>query len=390
MKTQVHIVDEEDDGIRLDRWVKRRLPDISFLMLAKWARLGSVRISGKRCEPSDRVSTGDEIKLPLYEAPVDEAAPQIWATKKPLSELEIAEAQEMVIHKDKDALILNKPPGLATQGGTGTLKHVDGMLDALMFERPDRPRLVHRLDKDTSGVLLLGRSAKAAAAFSEHFRDRTATKIYWALVMGCPSANEGMIVAPIGKQPGTGGEKMMVDEKEGQSARTKFRVIDRAGNRAAWLELQPLTGRTHQLRVHCAAIGHPIVGDGKYGGKDAFLTGGVSRKMHLHARRLIMPRGEGLKPLDVTAKFPQHMSDSWDMIGFDEKEGNLSASAIAAQMEIKAARPKKLSPAAQQEQEQEEAVKRGRLAARNTRRGARRTVTKRGTKTVKKSPPRRP
>ncbi len=390
MKTQSFLVDEEDDGIRLDRWCKRRVPDVSFVLLAKWARLGHVRLDGKRCEPSDRVSTAQEIVLPLL-AVVEEAAPAIWvAEKKPLSELEIAEALAMVIHKDKDALILNKPAGLATQGGTGTLKHVDGMLDALMFDRSDRPRLVHRLDKDTSGVLLLGRSAKSAAAFSEHFRDRTATKIYWALVMGCPSANEGMIVAPIGKQPGSGGEKMMVDEKEGQSARTKFRVIDRAGNRAAWLELQPLTGRTHQLRVHCAAIGHPIVGDGKYGGKDSFLTGGISRKMHLHARRLIMPREAGLKPLDITAKMPQHMVDSWDMLGFDETEGNLSASAVAAEMEIRAAKPKKLSPAAQQELEQREAAKRGTLAARNSRRGARRLVTKRGAKGPRKPSTRRP
>jgi hypothetical protein len=157
-----------------------------------------------------------------------------------------------------------------------------------------RPRLVHRLDKDTSGVLLIARTPGSAAFFSKRFSGRTARKIYWALVVGVPDIDDGMIELPLAKQPGTGGEKMMVDESgDGQPARTRYRVIDRRGQRAAWVELQPLTGRTHQLRVHMAAIGHPIVGDGKYGGQDAFLTGSISRKMHLHARRLIIDHPDG-------------------------------------------------------------------------------------------------
>jgi 23S rRNA pseudouridine955/2504/2580 synthase len=165
-------------------------------------------------------------------------------------------------------------------------------------------------------VLLIARTPGSAAFFSRRFSGRSAKKVYWALVVGVPEVAEGSIDAPLAKQPGTGGEKMHVDAEAGQAAKTKYRVIDRAGNRAAWLELEPLTGRTHQLRVHCAAIGHPIVGDGKYGGQAAFLTGSISRKMHLHARRLIIDAPEGGK-LDVTAELPEHFAASMAQLGFD-------------------------------------------------------------------------
>jgi 23S rRNA pseudouridine955/2504/2580 synthase len=231
----------------------------------------------------------------------------------------------MVITQDRAAIVLNKPPGLATQGGTKTHEHVDGLLDAFIAhgekEGGPRPRLVHRLDKDTSGVLLIARTPGSAAFFSKRFSGRSARKIYWALVVGVPDIAEGTIEAPIGKQPGTGGEKMYVDEVNGQPARTRYRVVDRAGNRAAWVELQPLTGRTHQLRVHMAAIGHPIVGDGKYGGQDAFLTGSISRKLHLHARRLIIDHPDGA-PLDVTAELPDHFAASMAQLGFDPAQSD--------------------------------------------------------------------
>ena len=212
--------------------------------------------------------------------------------------------------------MLNKPPGLATQGGTKTTEHVDGLLDALGFEREDRPKLVHRLDKDTSGALLIARTPRAAGLFSKNFAARTAKKVYWALVVGVPEISDGLIELPLAKQPGTGGEKMHVDMEGGQPAKTRYRVVERAGNRAAWLELEPLTGRTHQLRVHCAAMGHPIVGDGKYGGQEAFLTGSVSRKMHLHARRLIISQPGGGQ-LDVTADLPEHFAATMEQMGFD-------------------------------------------------------------------------
>jgi 23S rRNA pseudouridine955/2504/2580 synthase len=306
----------DDDGIRLDRWFKRHLPQVSFGMVSKWARTGQVRVDGKRARPEDRLAAGQVLRVP----PAVEAAPK-KREPRPLSDEQRAEAQAMLIARTDAALVLNKPPGLATQGGTKTLHHVDGLLDAFAGDDEPRPRLVHRLDKDTSGVLLVARTPGSAAFFSKRFSGRSAKKVYWALVVGVPDVAEGMIDAAIAKQPGTGGEKMHIDEEGGQPARTKYRVVDRAGNRAAWLELEPLTGRTHQLRVHCAAIGHPIVGDGKYGGQDAFLTGSISRKMHLHARRLIIDapkdsQGGGGK-LDVTAELPEHFASSMEQLGFD-------------------------------------------------------------------------
>jgi len=234
----------------------------------------------------------------------------------------------MVIRETRSAIVLNKPPGLATQGGSKTHRHVDGLLDAFVEDDDTpRPRLVHRLDKDTSGVLLIARTPGSAASFSKRFAGRSARKVYWALVVGVPEVTEGTIDAPLAKQPGTGGEKMHVDEEKGQPAKTRYRVVDRAGHRASWIELEPLTGRTHQLRVHLAAIGHPIVGDGKYGGQDAFLTGSISRKMHLHARRLIIAepshQGKGGK-LDVTADLPEHFAASMDALGFEISSSDAS------------------------------------------------------------------
>jgi 23S rRNA pseudouridine955/2504/2580 synthase len=226
----------------------------------------------------------------------------------------------MVIYDDPAAYVLNKPPGLATQGGTKTHQHLDRLLDGLAGE-DGRPKLVHRLDKDTSGVLLVARSARSAGHFAKAFSGRTARKVYWAIVVGDVAGNEGIIDAPLSKQPGTGGEKMHISEEHGLPAKTRWRVIDRAGNRAAWVELQPLTGRTHQLRAHMAAIGHPIVGDAKYGGSDAFLTGGISRKLHLHARRIQIDAPDGGK-IDVTAELPPHFADSLAMLGFSPLAGD--------------------------------------------------------------------
>ncbi len=246
---------------------------------------------------------------PAEAAPAEGPGARPKRIVEPLTEDEAAFVQDMVLAKGRDWFMLNKPPGLATQGGTKTVQHLDRLLDGLADENGQRPKLVHRLDKDTSGVLLVARSARAAAHFTKAFAGRTARKVYWALIVGVPSAEEGLIDAPLAKQPGTGGEKMHVDEENGLPARTRYRLIDRAGNRAAWVELQPLTGRTHQLRAHMAAIGHPIVGDAKYGGPDAFLTGGISRKLHLHARRLKIEGLDG-KPIDYTAELPSHFAES--------------------------------------------------------------------------------
>jgi 23S rRNA pseudouridine955/2504/2580 synthase len=308
-------VKADDNDVRLDRWFKRHLPQVSFAMVSRWARTGQIRVDGKRADVDTRLTTGQVLRVPPAGGPLPLAGGGKGArVRKPLTEEQIHLAQDIVLEQDRAAIIINKPPGLATQGGSGTHEHVDGLLDAYAHDGDPRPRLVHRLDKDTSGVLLVARTPGSAAFFSKRFSGRTARKIYWALVMGIPEISDGMIELPLAKQPGTGGEKMMVDESEhGLPSRTRYRVIDRAGNRAAWVELQPFTGRTHQLRVHMAAIGHPIVGDGKYGGQAAFLTGTISRKLHLHARRLRIEHPEG-DLIDVTAPCPNtspRASNNW-------------------------------------------------------------------------------
>ncbi len=313
-------VGEEDDGIRLDRWFKRNLPEANFTLVARWARTGQLRLDGKRAAPGDRIETGQTIRVPPVEAEVASTRPQ--PKRKVLSEDEVEFVKSLVIHEDRAAFVVNKPPGLATQGGTKTNVHLDGLLDGLAEDDGSRPKLVHRLDKDTSGVLLLARTSRAAAFFSKSFSGRTARKVYWALVVGVPSIEDGFIDLPLAKQPGTGGEKMHVDEEEGLPSKTRYRVIERAGNRAAWVELQPFTGRTHQLRVHMAAIGYPIVGDGKYGGQEAFLTGAISRKLHLHARRLRIDNPDGGR-IDVAADPPEHFAQSLASLGFDPALGDL-------------------------------------------------------------------
>ena len=316
-------VSEDDDGIRLDRWFKRHLPEVSFNIVSRWARTGQIRVDGKRAEPGDRLETGQSLRVPPAEAaPAEGPGARPQRVVEPLTDDEAAYVREMVLAKGRDWFMLNKPPGLATQGGTKTVQHLDRLLDGLADEGGQRPKLVHRLDKDTSGVLLVARSARAATHFTRAFAGRTARKVYWALIVGVPSAEEGLIDAPLAKQPGTGGEKMHVDEENGLPARTRYRLIERAGNRVAWVELQPQTGRTHQLRAHMAAIGHPIVGDAKYGGADAFLTGGISRKMHLHARRLKVDGLDG-KPIDYSAELPGHFAESLASLGFDARAGDM-------------------------------------------------------------------
>ena len=350
-------IGEDDDGIRVDRWFKRNLPQIGFGTISRWARTGQIRVDGKRTKPEDRLEKGQVLRVP----PGGEAAHRKPKARRELSEADRAEAQDLVIAQTDSAIVLNKPPGLATQGGTGTTRHVDGLLDAFVEEGDEdtpRPRLVHRLDKDTSGVLLVARTPGSAASFSKRFSGRSARKVYWALVVGVPDIREGTIDAPLAKQPGTGGEKMHVDHEEGQPAKTRYRVVDSAGKKACWLELEPLTGRTHQLRVHCAAMGHPIVGDGKYGGKDAFLTGSVSRKMHLHARRLVIAAPGGGK-IDATAELPEHFAATMQQLGFDEA--------------LSKAEPLIVAPPERTKAEKKQAAKAHAKQYRKSRRGERRT-----------------
>ena len=314
-------VTEDDDGIRLDRWFKRNLPEASFNIVSRWARTGQLRLDGKRAAPGDRIEAGQQIRVPPQEAaPARTTRPQRKVEQLTPEETELV--REMVIYSDPHAFVLAKPPGLATQGGTKTHHHLDRLLDGLADEAGARPKLVHRLDKDTSGALLVARSARAAGHFAKAFAGRTARKVYWALIVGVPSLEDGLIDLPLAKQPGTGGEKMHVSEEAGQPAKTRWRVIERAGNRTAWVELQPLTGRTHQLRAHMAAMGHPIIGDSKYGGPEAFLTGGISRKLHLHARRIRIDSPDG-GTIDVTAELPPHFAESLATLGFEPMAGEM-------------------------------------------------------------------
>lgn len=318
MTVQTFTVTPEESEIRLDRWFKRHYPEVNHGLLEKWLRTGQVRVDGKKAKSNQRLDGGQEIRVPpIPAAPAAEAkAPKQRAAVDPIAAKMLRDA---VLYMDEDIIALNKPPGLATQGGTGMAdKHLDAMLDVLQFDKPERPRLVHRLDKDTSGVLLLGRTAGATAKLAAAFKTRAAHKLYWALTVGVPKIRMGRVDAPLAKLPGKLGEKVAVDEDEGKRAVTWYRVVDNALRKAAWLEMEPRTGRTHQLRAHCVVLETPILGDGKYGGQEAFIAGtGISRKLHLHARALRMPHPRG-GTLLVVAPLPEHIAKSFEFFGFQE------------------------------------------------------------------------
>ncbi|MDI1288257.1 MAG: RluA family pseudouridine synthase [Reyranella sp.] len=314
-QVQTRAVSDDEAGLRLDRWFQRHFPGLSHGALQKLLRTGQVRVDGKRAEGNDRVEPGQQVRLPPGVTLAPPPKPREIAT---VSDRDAAEMQSLVIHRDDQVIVLNKPPGLAVQGGTGTERHIDGMLDALRFGFEDRPRLVHRLDKDTSGLLLIARTGQAAKRLAESFRQRETEKLYWAVVVGVPPQKEGAIDLPLAKRPGARDREMMqVDKENGQKALTHFRELDRLAKRAALLALWPRTGRTHQLRVHCAEIGCPILGDGKYGGEEALLASVAdARRLHLHARRLLLPHPSGKGELKVTAELPPHFRRTVEAFGF--------------------------------------------------------------------------
>ena len=304
----------EDGAGRLDRWFRRHYPGLSHGRLEKLLRTGQIRVDGKRAHARDPIAPGQAIRVPpLPETPAAPAKPSAPRARP----RDVALLRDAVLYRDDWAIAVNKPAGLAVQGGTNTDRHVDALLDGLRFESKERPRLVHRLDKDTSGVLLIARHAAAAAFFTRAFRDKTTRKIYWAITVGLPEIRQGRIDLALAKHAGMrGGERIQADE-EGKSAVTYYTVVDHAGTRASWLALLPVTGRTHQLRAHCAALGTPILGDGKYGGSGAQLAGGAAaRGLHLHARSLAIPHPQG-GTLSVTAPLPPHMRRMWEFFGFD-------------------------------------------------------------------------
>ena len=322
MPVSFETVSPDDGEVRLDRWFHRHYPQLTQGQIQKMIRLKQIKVDGKRAEANQRVTAGQVIRVP----PLPERGSPMGAAKERRESVVVSDedarfVQSLVIYKDNDVLVLNKPAGLAVQGGTGVTRHLDGMLSALRFDKDENPRLVHRLDKDTSGVLVLGRTPAATAKLADAFRSREAKKVYWALVFGTPEIKEGRIAAKLLKSTGEfGGETMRVDEKNGQSAVTLYRVVDEVYKKAAWLELMPLTGRTHQLRVHCQYMGHPIIGDGKYTGDFPpadYLKYGKS--LHLHARALRMPLPSG-KMLEVYAPLNEKMADSFDFLGFSYKK----------------------------------------------------------------------
>ena len=304
----------DEAEIRLDRWFRRHFPGLGHGRLEKLLRTGQVRVDGGRVKAGERLRPGQQIRIP----PLGDDKPLTRPSKPPVSAADSKELRARVLYRDDDIIAIDKPAGLAVQGGSKTGRHLDAMLDALSHKGDERPRLVHRLDRDTSGVLVLARSVSAAAWLGRLFRGREVTKIYWALVVGEPERDEGRIDLALAKRPGPRGERM-VGDVNGLHAVTDFKLIDRVGRQAAWLALRPSTGRTHQLRVHCAAMGTPIMGDGKYGGADATLAGGgFSKLLHLHARFLSLPKRSG-GVLRLTAPLPAHMAETWRQFGFDAK-----------------------------------------------------------------------
>jgi 23S rRNA pseudouridine955/2504/2580 synthase len=310
----IAVVDGEAE-LRLDRWFKRHFPELSHGRLEKLLRTGQVRVDGKRAASGDRLAPGQVIRVPpLAPPPAGQTKPK--PVRPAVDDHEAEALRRLVLHRDDDLIVIDKPAGLAVQGGSGTIHHLDGMLDALRFDGAERPRLVHRLDRDTSGVLVLARHAAAARKLAEAFRDKTSEKTYWAIVVGVPSPRTGRIDAALAKRAAIGRERVALDDEDGQSAVTLYRTLDTAAKRAAWLELTPVTGRTHQLRVHCLALGTPILGDGKYGGAAAFLTGAeLPRQLHLHARRIKLPHPRG-GTLEVVAEPPPHLRETFRYFGF--------------------------------------------------------------------------
>jgi 23S rRNA pseudouridine955/2504/2580 synthase len=315
------VVTADDDDIRLDRWFKKHFPDIGHGYLQKLLRTGQVRLDGGRAKAGERVKKGQTVGVPPM--PSSEGAMAERKPKTPTADPKItAELQRRVLYRDSDVLVIDKPAGLAVQGGTGQAKHLDGYLDALRFDADERPRLVHRLDKDTSGVLVLARSAAAARWLTEAFRQRDTRKLYWAVVVGVPKLEKGIIDAPLDKRHAGAGERMeLVDPGEGLAATTVYRTLARASRLASWLAMEPLTGRTHQLRVHAAdALSTPVLGDGKYGGALAFLDASdLSKKLHLHARAIRIPLRTG-RTIEALAPLPDHMKATFSFFGFEENQ----------------------------------------------------------------------
>jgi 23S rRNA pseudouridine955/2504/2580 synthase len=306
----------DESGMRVDRFLEARCPGLSFSHIQRVIRKGELRVDGKRTQPNNRLAAGQMVRIP----PLRLDAPAPRAAGGEADDKTRAFLKSITLYEDADVLVLNKPMGLAVQGGSGTPRHLDGMLEVLRDARGQRPRLVHRLDKDTAGCLLVAKTRFAAAALAKTFRSRSARKIYWALVAGVPKPRQGRISTFLAKDAREDESVMRIARHgdEGAShAVTYYAVVETAGPALAWISLKPVTGRTHQLRVHMAHIGHPIVGDAKYFARENWeLPGGMQNKLHLLARRIAVPHPRG-GVIDVTAPLPPHMLQSWNLLGLE-------------------------------------------------------------------------
>ena len=316
-KVQTVSVTGDESGMRVDRFFEARFPGLSFSHIQRIIRKGEVRVNGKRTQPKARLEAGQAVRIPPLK--VEAPAPRDDA---PAAQKDRALLRSIILFEDADVMVLNKPMGLAVQGGSGTTRHIDGMLGALRGPDGQRPRLVHRLDKDTAGCLLVAKTRFAAAALAKTFRSRSARKVYWALVVGVPKPAQGRISTYLAKQEVEEDSFMRIakhGEKDAVHAVTYYAVVETAAQQLAWLSLKPVTGRTHQLRAHMAHIHHPIVGDPKYFNKENWqLPGGIQNRLHLLARRIAVPHPRG-GIIDVSAPLPPHMEQSWNLLGFDAK-----------------------------------------------------------------------
>ena len=337
MSVQMLTVTEDEGEQRLDKWLRRRFPQLNQVAVEKLCRTGQIRVDSGRVKASDRVLPGQTVRVP----PLPDAAPRTEARVQGVSAADARMIQAAVLWKDEHMIVLNKPAGLPSQGGSGQGdRHVDGLAEALKFGYKEKPKLVHRLDKDTSGVLMLARTDRVARALSEALRHRAARKIYWAVVAGVPHPKQGSIKFALEKAPGRGrggeGEKMlcvhpakMAEHPDAKRAHTDYFTLWFLGQRLSWMALEPVTGRTHQLRAHMAEIGHPILGDGKYGGGEtenlgdgwgAGAGGDLSKKLHLHARSLTIEHPIAKKPMTFTAPLPEHMARTWKLLDWKESD----------------------------------------------------------------------
>ena len=322
------LVKDDEAGLRLDRWFRLHFPEVGYTYLQKLLRSGQVRVDSRRAQANVRLAAGQQVRVPQI---VRGGTPSRPSPTPPLglSKADRDFIERLILFEDEHVLVLDKPFGIAVQGGTGTKRHIDGLLAGMTDRFGDRPRLVHRLDRDTTGVLLVAKHRQAAAKLGRIFQMRSAAKTYWALVKGVPRPAQGKVEAALVKAAGPDGDRVRKAEPGEQElamhATTHYAVIDRVAHKVAWVSLKPVTGRQHQLRAHMALIGHPIVGDGKYQGDQVLADSGIEPKLHLHARRLVLPHPvAGQAKIDVTAPLPPHMRQTWELLGLDAKRFDAS------------------------------------------------------------------